>query len=622
MSYCEGCTCGRSNEAVPVAAAAPEIEITRPVRSFTAPNDLKEPVEERIPAVPLRSKVWFNNPDDVNEITDLNRPLIGIAQTGSDLTPCNKHHLQLARRVRDGIIAAGGTPIEFPCHPIQEGTKRPSATLDRNLAYLSLVEVLYGYPLDGVVLLSGCDKTTPALLMAASTVNIPSIVMNVGPMLNAYAGSELVGSGTVVWNAREALASGRITRDQAMQQVALSAPSVGHCNTMGTASTMNALAEALGMALPGSSSIPAVYRERGACAYQTGRRIVDLVRQDVKPSDILTKDAFENAIAVCTAIGGSTNAPIHLNALAKHIGVQLNCDDWERIGYNLPLLLNVQPAGAYLCEEYHRAGGLPAVVWELLNADKLPHPDALTLTGRSISENCKTDQTNSPHVIFPFEKPLRPNAGFLHLKGTLFNSAIMKTSVISQAFTDQYLSNPTDPMAFEGPVAIFNGPEEYDAELEHRKDIGANSILIMRGAGPIGYPGAAEVVNMHAPGRLIKQGIVLPCIGDGRQSGTSGTPSILHASPEAAAGGMLGYLKDGDWVRIDLKNRSADVRLTPEEIAQRKKEMGLYPYPAAQTPWQEMYRESVGDLSEGMILKKAVKFQRIAQNFGVPRRNH
>ncbi|KAK4684194.1 xylonate dehydratase, partial [Tremellales sp. Uapishka_1] len=643
---CEGCTCGAAETIDPdttIDAPAEAFEqARRSVRSFTAPGDQQDAEGVEL-AVPLRSKKWFNDPSDpgmtalyverylnggrsMAELTTRSKPIIGIAQTGSDLAPCNQHHIQLAKRVRDGIIASGGTPFEFPCHPIQETGKRPTASLDRNLSYLSLVEVLFGYPLDGVVLLTGCDKTTPAMLMAAATVNIPAICMNVGPMLNGYQREALIGSGTVVWDSRKQLAEGFITEAQFMQQVALSAPSVGHCNTMGTASTMNALAEALGMALPGSSSIPAVYRERGACAYATGQRIVSLVKEDIKPSDILTKDAFENAIAACTAIGGSTNAPIHLNAIAKHIDVTLGCDDWERVGYELPLIVNVQPAGKWLCEEYHRAGGLPAVIAELLKHDKLPHPNALTVSGSSISQNCQGDFSADRRVILPFDSPLVANAGFLHLRGSLFDSAIMKTSVISSSFREQYLSNPADLDAFEGPVAVFDGPEDYHHRIEHSSSIEAGTILIMRGAGPQGYPGAAEVVNMIPPGRLIQRGVELPCIGDGRQSGTSGCPSILNASPEAATGGMLGYLKDGDRIRIDLKKRSADILLSEKEIEERKREMGEYrdrkEMPKSQTPWQEMFRKSVGELSEGMVLKDAVKYQRLAQTYGVPRQNH
>ncbi|RSH87148.1 hypothetical protein EHS25_003639 [Saitozyma podzolica] len=634
---CEGCTCGRAQNNGLAAEEQRELA-RREARSFTAPSGYTEPTEGIEPAVPLRSKLWFNNPEDtmvgcyierflnngltMGELTNKRKPIIGIAQTGSDLAPCNSHHLQLAKRVRDGILAAGGTPFEFPCHPIQETAKRPTASLDRNLSYLSLVEVLFGYPLDGVVLLTGCDKTTPAMLMAAATMDIPAICMNVGPMLNGYAGSKYVGSGMVVWDSRAQLSAGEIDQDQFMRQVSLSAPSVGHCNTMGTASTMNAMAEALGMALPGSASIPAPYRERGACAYQTGQRIVQLVLQDVKPSDIMTKEAFENAIALCTAIGGSTNAPIHLNAVAKHIGVELNNDDWERVGYELPLLVNIQPAGQYLCEEYHRAGGLPSVAAELLKHDKLPHPNALTVSGKSIGDNCRGDFAQDPRVILPFDKPLMSQAGFLHLKGTLFDSAIMKTSVISPAFREQYLSNPNDPMAFEGPVAVFDGPEDYHHRIETEPEIHPGTILVMRGAGPVGYPGAAEVVNMIPPGRLIKEGIELPCIGDGRQSGTSGSPSILNAAPEAATGGMLGYLKDGDRLRIDLLKRQADVILTPEQIAKRKEELGPYKYPPHQTPWQEIYRNQVSELSEGMVLKDAVKYQRVAKRYPVGRANH
>ncbi|OWZ41824.1 dihydroxy-acid dehydratase [Cryptococcus neoformans c45] len=631
---CEGCNCGRAEQ----LQQEGDIPINRPERSFTAPADAA-PYEGVEPAVPLRSKRWFNDPSDpgmsalylerymnfgitLDELRPKNRPIIGIAQTGSDLSPCNRGHMELAKRVRDGIIANGGTPFEFPCHPIQETGKRPTASLDRNLSYLSLVEVLFGYPIDGVVLLTGCDKTTPALLMAAATVNIPAICMNVGPMLNGYRGHKLIGSGGVVWDSRAEYAAGKISESQFVQQVSLSAPSVGHCNTVGTATTMNCMAEALGMALPGSATIPAVYRERGACAYATGMRIVDLVREDIKPSDILTKEAFENAIAANTAIGGSTNAPIHINAVAKHIGVDLSGDDWEKVGYHLPLLVNVQPAGEWLMEEFHRAGGLPSVIAELIKYNKLPHPDALTITGKTIKENCEGDFSRDRRVILPFDKPLRENAGFLHLKGSLFDSAIMKTSVISDAFREQYLSKPDDPMAFEGPVAVFDGPEDYHHRIEHSSKIDAGTILVMRGAGPQGYPGAAEVVNMIPPGRLINQGIELPCIGDGRQSGTSGSPSILNASPEAATGGMLAYLKDGDRLRIDLLKRRANVLLSAEEIEARKKEMGPYKVPKSQTPWQEIFRETASELSDGMVIKGAVKYQKLAQTAGVPRQNH
>lgn len=570
---------------------------------------------------------YLNGGTTLAELNGKDRPIIGIAQTGSDLAPCNRHHLELAKRVRDGIIAAGGTPMEFPCHPIQETGKRPTASLDRNLSYLSLVEVLYGYPLDGVVLLTGCDKTTPAMLMAAASMNIPAICLNVGPMLNGYSndGKKLMGSGAVAWDSRAQFVTGQITAEQFIHNMALSAPSVGHCNTMGTASTMNAMAEALGMALPGSAAIPAAYRERGACAYQTGRRIVDMVRQDLKPSDILTKDAFENAIALNTAIGGSTNAPIHLGAIAKHIGVDLSTADWERVGYELPVLVNVKPAGQWLCEEYYRAGGLPSVVAELLQHGKLPHPDALTCTGKSIADNCRGEFSLDRRVILPFDKPMKAAGGFLNLSGNLFDSAIMKTSVISDSFRKQWLENPDDPNAFEGPVAVFDGPEDYHKRINENPDIGKGHILIMRGTGPQGYPGAAEVVNMLPPAELIKQGLELPCIGDGRQSGTCGTPAILNASPEAASGGMLGYLKDGDIVRVDLNKRTANVKLSPEEIEKRKKEMGEYRekrMPKSHTPWQEIFRNETGELSEGMVLNRAVKYQRIAQTNPVGRQNH
>jgi dihydroxy-acid dehydratase len=590
----------------------------------------------------LRSRLWFDNPDNpgmtalylerylnfglTSKELQGKKPIIGIAQTGSDLSPCNRHHLDLAKRVREGITAAGGVAFEFPCHPIQETGKRPTACIDRNLAYLSLVEVLYGYPLDGVVLLTGCDKTTPALLMAAATVNIPAISLNVGPMLNGWHQGERTGSGTIVWKARERHAAGDIDYQQFIDIVGSSAPSVGHCNTMGTASTMNALAEALGMSLPGSAAIPAPYRERGQVAYESGRRIVDMVWEDLKPSDIMTREAFENVIVANAAIGGSTNAPVHINAIAKHIGVPLTNEDWERVGFEIPLLVNMQPAGEYLGEEYFRAGGLPAVLSELIEAGKI-RENAVTCNGRTIGENCRGKHSWDRDVIRPYEKPLREKAGFLNLKGTLFDSAIMKTSVISEEFQERYLNNPDDPNAFEGPVVVFEGPEDYHHRIDDPSlGIDEHTILIMRGAGPIGYPGAAEVVNMQPPGELIKRGVLsLPCVGDGRQSGTSGTPSILNASPEAAAGGGLALLQTGDRIRIDLNKRTADILLPPEELQRRRADLearGGFPYPASQTPWQEIQRGMVDQLSEGMTLKPAVKYQRVAQTFGVPRDNH
>jgi len=592
---------------------------------------------------PLRSQQWFDNPDDpgmtalyierylnfgiTREELQSGKPMIGIAQTGSDLSPCNRHHIELAKRVSAGIRAAGGVPFEFPCHPIQETGKRPSATLDRNLTYLSLVEVLYGYPLDGVVLTVGCDKTTPALLMAAATVNIPAIALSVGPMLNGWHKGERVGSGTIVWRSRERLATGEINYDEFMDIVAASAPSVGYCNTMGTASTMNSLAEALGMQLPGSAAIPAPYRERGQISYETGKRIVEMVEQDIKPSDIMTREAFENAIVINSAIGGSTNAPIHLNAIAGHLGVKLDNDDWEKIGHDIPLLVNLQPAGEYLGEDYHQAGGVPAVVVELLKAGLLPHPGAVTVNGRAIGDNCRDVENLNPEVIRPADRPLKAHSGFLNLKGNLFDSAIMKTSVISPEFRDRYLSNPQDPEAFVGKAVVFDGPEDYHHRIDDPAlEIDEFSILVIRGTGPIGYPGAAEVVNMQPPARLIQKGVhALPCIGDGRQSGTSGSPSILNASPEAAAGGGLALLQTGDKVRVDLRQRTVNVLISDEELGRRRTALeaqGGYKYPASQTPWQEIQRGMTDQLAGGMALKPALKYQRVAQTKGVPRNNH
>ena len=554
------------------------------------------------------------------------KPIIGIAQTGSDLSPCNRHHIVLAERVREGIREAGGIAMEFPVHPIQETGKRPGAALDRNLAYLGLVELLYGYPLDGVVLTIGCDKTTPACLMAAATVNIPAIALSVGPMLNGWWHGERTGSGTIVWKARQELATGKIDYEGFMNIVASSAPSAGYCNTMGTASTMNSLAEALGMQLPGSAAIPAPYRERQQVAYETGKRAVEMVWEDLKPSDIMTREAFENVIVVNSAIGGSTNAPIHINAIARHIGVELDVRDWQKVGHKVPLLVNMQPAGKYLGEDYQHAGGVPAVINELMKHG-LIHEKALTVNGKSIGDNCRNARIEGEDVIRTFETALVQDAGFLVLAGNLFDSAIMKTSVISKEFRDRYLSDPASPEAFEGRAIVFEGPEDYHHRIEDPSlNIDEHCMLFIRGAGPIGYPGAAEVVNMQPPAALIKRGITaLPCIGDGRQSGTSGSPSILNASPEAAAGGGLAILKTGDRVRIDLNKGEANILISEEELTKRRVELaaqGGFHYAASQTPWQEIQRSMVDQLGEGMVLKPAVKYQKVAQTYGVPRDNH
>ncbi|WP_235913066.1 IlvD/Edd family dehydratase [Oceanomicrobium pacificus] len=591
----------------------------------------------------LRSQQWFDNPDNpgmtalylerylnygiTREELQSGKPIIGIAQTGSDLSPCNRHHVELAKRVRDGIVAAGGICMEFPVHPIQETGKRPTAALDRNLAYLGLVEALYGYPLDGVVLTIGCDKTTPALLMAAATVNIPAIALSVGPMLNGWYRGERAGSGTAIWDARQKLAAEEINYEEFIDIAAASAPSVGYCNTMGTATTMNSLAEALGMQLPGSAAIPAPYRERGQISYETGRRIVEMVHEDLKPSDIMTRAAFENAIVANSAIGGSTNAPIHLNGVARHLDVELTNDDWQRLGHEIPLLVDLQPAGRFLGEDFHRAGGVPGVFAELIGAGKLPNPDALTVTGKSVAENYADAEVTDREVIRSFDAPLVEKAGFINLKGNLFDSAIMKTSVISPEFRDRYLSNPDDPDAFEGRAIVFDGPEDYHDRIDDPAlEIDEHCILVVRGTGPIGYPGGAEVVNMQPPAALIKRGVhSMPCIGDGRQSGTSGSPSILNASPEAAAMGGLALLKTGDRVRVDLRVGSANILIDNAELAERRAALeaaGGFAFPEHQTPWQEIQRSMVDQFDKGMVLKPAVKYQRIAQTKGLPRDNH
>ena len=590
----------------------------------------------------LRSRAWFDNPHNPG-MTALylerymnfglsqrelqsDRPIVGIAQTGSDLSPCNRHHLVLAERLREGIREAGGIAIEFPVHPIQETGKRPTAGLDRNLAYLGLVEILYGYPLDGVVLTIGCDKTTPACLMAAATVNIPAIAMSVGPMLNGWFRGERTGSGTIIWRARELLATGEIDYEGFIKLVASSAPSTGYCNTMGTATTMNSLAEALGMQLPGAAAIPAPYRDRQECAFDTGRRIVEMVHEDLKPSQIMTRKAFENAIRVNAAIGGSTNAPIHLAALARHLDIDLPIETWQRLGLDIPLLVNLQPAGEYLGEDFYRAGGVPAVVSQLMRKGLIAEGE-MTVNGRTIGDNCRTARIEDEQVIRPYDRPLKERAGFLVLTGNLFNSAIMKTSVISEEFRERYLNNPDDPDAFEGRAIVFDGPEDYHARIDDPSlDVGDHDVLVMRGAGPVGFPGAAEVVNMQPPAYLIEKGVrALACIGDGRQSGTSGSPSILNASPEAAAGGPLALLRTGDRIRVDLGKGRVDMLLTENEIAARRTALeaaGGYRYPASQTPWQEMQRATIGQLETGAVLEGAVAYQQIAQTKGIPRDNH
>jgi xylonate dehydratase len=584
----------------------------------------------------LRSQDWFDNRDHIDmaaiylerfmnygitpEELRSGKPVIGIAQSGSDLTPCNRHHVDLAKRVRDGIRDAGGIPIEFPTHPIFENCKRPTAALDRNLAYLGLVEILYGYPLDGVVLTTGCDKTTPSALMAASTVDIPAIVLSGGPMLDGWNDGDLVGSGTVIWRSRRKLAAGTIDEEQFLQAAMDSAPSIGHCNTMGTASTMNALAEALGMSLTGCAAIPAAYRERGQMAYRTGRRAVELVLEDIRPSHILSREAFLNAIRVNSAIGGSTNAQPHLMAMAKHAGVELKPDDWQVHGYDIPLLADVQPAGRFLGERFHRAGGVPAIMRELLDAGKLDG-NCPTVTGRTVMENLEGRAATDREVIRPYNEPLKEQAGFLVLKGNLFDFAIMKTSVISTEFRARYLSEPGREDIFEGRAVVFDGSEDYHKRInDPALDIDERTILVIRGAGPLGWPGSAEVVNMQPPDHLLKRGITsLPTIGDGRQSGTADSPSILNASPESAAGGGLAWLRTGDMIRIDLERGRCDMLVDKAEIEKRKAD-GIPPVPVDATPWQRIYRQTVTQLSGGAVIEGAADFRKIAER--PPRHNH
>ena len=588
--------------------------------------------------IKLRSKEWFDNPKDPGltaiylerylnyglKRKDLQsgKPIIGIAQSGSDLSPCNRHILDLSKNIKKGIVNAGGVPMEFPTHPIQETGKRPTAALDRNLSYLSLVEVLYGYPLDGVVLTTGCDKTTPAALMAAATVNIPSIILSGGPMLDGHYKGQKAGSGTIIWEARKLYSKGEIDYDQFMDMATASSPSVGHCNTMGTASTMNSIAEALGMSLPGCAIIPAPYPERKKISYKTGQRIVNMVRENLTPSKIMTKKAFENAVVVASAIGGSSNATTHLLAIAKHMGIKFDLSNWQKLGHKIPLLVDCQPAGKYLMEGFYKAGGIPAVMKELIKNKKL-NTKVKTVTGKNLGQNLKRKIKINSKVIKTFKKNLSQNAGFLVLRGNFFNSAIMKTSVISDEFKKRYLSDPDKPNSFICKAAVFEGPEDYHKRINSKKlNIDEKSILIIRGCGPIGYPGSAEVVNMQPPDALLKKGInALPTLGDGRQSGTSESPSILHVSPESAAGGDIGIIKTGDKIKIDLNKKRVDLLISANEFKKRRSKNKIKII-NNQTPWQELSRLTVGQLEDGACIKTRSVYNRIVEKKGTPRHSH
>ena len=586
----------------------------------------------------FRSQQWFNNPKNP-DMTALylerylnygltrkelqsGNPIIGIAQSGSDLSPCNRHFLSLSKRIKDGVRKAGGIPMEFPTHPIQETGKRPTAMLDRNLSYLSLVEVLYGYPIDGVILTTGCDKTTPAALMAAATVNIPSIVLSGGPMLDGVYKGKLAGSGTVIWEARKLLAKGEINYEEFMDMVASSAPSVGHCNTMGTASSMNSVAEALGMSLTGCAIIPAPYREREQISFETGKRIVGMVHENLTPSKIMTRKAFENAVVVASAIGGSSNCTTHLSAIAKHMGIKFDLSDWQKLGHKIPLLVNCQPAGEYLMESFYRAGGVPAVMKELIKNKKI-HTNIKTVSGKTVGQNLKRKIDTNKKVIKSFKDCLTDKAGFLVMKSNFFSTAIMKTSVISKEFRNRYLSNPKHPNIFLGKAVVFEGPEDYHKRINSKKlKIDENSILIIRGCGPVGYPGSAEVVNMQPPDRLLKKGInALPTLGDGRQSGTSESPSILHVSPESAVGGDLGIVKTGDKMKIDLNKRRVDLIINKLEFKKRRKNKKRFKF-KNQTPWQEIFRDTVGQLEDGACIKSREMYLDVSNTKGLPRNSH
>lgn len=578
--------------------------------------------DERFPVLTANYLERYLNYGLTLEELHSGKPIIGIAQSGSDLSPCNRHHLVLAERVRAGIIAAGGIPMEFPVHPIQETGKRPGAALDRNLAYLGLVELLHGYPIDGVVLTIGCDKTTPAQLMAAATVNIPAIALSVGPMLNGWHDGKRVGAGTVVWDARKRLNAGQIDYATFLEAVSSATNSVGYCNTMGTASTMNALAEVLGMELPGGAAIPAAYRQRAQMAYETGRAAVDLVINDIRPSDIMTRNAFLNAIVVCSALAGSTNAPIHLQAIARHMGVDLSIEDWHEFGRDVPVIVNMLPTGEYLGEDFFRAGGVPAVVGELIKASLL-RPAQVTVSGKTLHENYALATSLDERVISSVAEPFQQKGGFVVFRSNFFESAIMKTTGLDEEFTGRYLSTASDRDAFELTAVVFDGYEDYLARIDSEEGINEQSILVIRGVGPVGYPGAAEVVNMDPPVALLQAGVTtLACLGDGRQSGTSAAPSILNVSPEAAVGGGLALLRDGDRIRVDMRTRRVDVLVGDDTLESRRSELaesGGYRIPLSQTPWQKIHRETVGQMDSGMVIEDAVRFQRISQSMGLPR---
>jgi dihydroxy-acid dehydratase len=586
----------------------------------------------RTPKRPFRSRDWFASPDR-SDMTAVylerfmnygvtpeelreGKPIIGIAQSGSDIAPCNRVHLDLVKRIRDGVRDAGGIPMEFPVHPIFENCRRPTAALDRNLAYLGLVEILNGYPIDAVVLTTGCDKTTPSQIMAATTVDIPAIALNGGPMLDGWWENRLVGSGTVIWQSRRRLAAGEIDEEEFIQAATASAPSVGHCNTMGTASTMNAVAEALGLTLTGSAAIPAPYRERGQMAYYTGKRIVEMAYEDLRPSQVLTREAFLDAIAVASVIGGSTNAQPHITAMARHAGVEITADDWREYSHAQPLIVDMAPAGRFLGERFHRAGGVPAAMWEMLQKGRL-HADRLTVTGKTMAENLVGRETTDREVIRSFDDPLRENAGFIIMKGNFFDFALMKASVQTPEFEARFKDG-----VMEGRIVVFEGGDDYHRRINDPSlGIDENTIMVMRGAGPIGWPGSAEVVNMQPPDALIQRGIMsLPTLGDGRQSGTSDSPSILHVTPESAVGGDLAYLRDGDRLRIDLGAGRVDLLVDDGEMARRRAESPPPPVPASNTPWEEIFRANVGSMEGGAVVESAVKYRKTSDK--PPRHNH
>jgi L-arabonate dehydrase len=570
---------------------------------------------------PLRSQEWFGGtgknaimhrswmknqglPADTFD----GRPIIGICNTWSELTPCNAHLRDIAERVKRGVYEAGGFPVEFPVFSCGESTLRPTAMMFRNLAAMDTEEAIRNNPIDGVVLLVGCDKTTPSLMMGAASVDIPSIVVSGGPMLNGKWRGQTVGSGTAVWKFSEMVKSGEMTLEDFMDAEQGMARSAGSCMTMGTASTMASMAEALGMTLPGNAAIPAVDARRRVLAQLSGRRIVEMVKDDLKPSDILTRHAFENAIRVNGAIGGSTNAVLHLLALAGRVGVPLTLEDWDQLGRNVPTILNLQPSGEYLMEEFYDAGGLPAVIRAVGEMDLL-HRDALTVSGASLWDTVKDAPNHNPNVILPKEKPLTPSGGIAVLHGNLApKGAVLKPSAASPHL-----------LQHRGRAVVFESIEDYHARVnDPALDIDASCVMVLKYCGPKGYPGMAEVGNMGLPAKVLKTGVTdMVRISDARMSGTAYGTVVLHIAPEAADGGPLALVQNGDMIVLDVPGRRLHLELSDAELAARRAAW-VSPVPKPQGGYAQLYVEHVTQADEGVDFG----FLRGCRGSGIGRDSH